>query len=402
MSHAISTPAALEDGHAHGHDPHLAHHFDTPQQQYASAKLGMWVFLGTELLMFGGLFCAYAVYRYNHPEVFAFAHRALNPMLGGVNTVILIASSYTMALGVRFSQLGKRLPLLACLLLTLCGGAGFMVIKTVEYHTKWEHHLFPGKYNVYNTQFEHKKEIPAPEDLAALEGGAHGANAMGQEQHDGKRPAGAEEHAAMGKEPESAPAQTAGTTAIASTATTRPLFVDPLAGTGDEAKIKPTIVTDTALTAKQTVEPHPHVVLNELNTLDRERVNAFFSVYFMMTGLHGVHVLIGMGLIFWVTMRAAGPREIRWVVPTGLMGLGVMILVMGLVLDTPWVMYSSTAVVVLGAIWMWMRTHSTTAPIAGEGEFSAKFFTPVDLVGLYWHLVDLIWIFLFPLLYLIH
>ena len=131
-----------------GHDPHLAHHFDSPQQQYASAKLGMWVFLGTEILMFGGLFCAYGVYRYSHPEVFEFAHLALSPVLGGINTVVLITSSLTMALAVRYSQLGLTKPLVRCLALSMLGGACFMGIKSVEYHTKWKHNLFQGKYNV--------------------------------------------------------------------------------------------------------------------------------------------------------------------------------------------------------------------------------------------------------------
>src|SRR5205085_6988011 len=94
---------AAGDTFAPGRDPHhahpanLAHHFQTPEQQYASAKMGMWVFLATELLMFGGLFCAYSVYRHNHPEVFLYAHHYLDKSLGALNTVILISSSLTMA-----------------------------------------------------------------------------------------------------------------------------------------------------------------------------------------------------------------------------------------------------------------------------------------------------------------
>src|SRR5258708_22918928 len=101
-------PPAHNGDEAHAHDPHLAHHFDTPEQQFQSAKLGMWVFLGTEILMFGGLFCAYSVYRHNHPEVFAFAHQYLNRWLGAVNTIVLITSSLTMAWGVRAAQLGAQ------------------------------------------------------------------------------------------------------------------------------------------------------------------------------------------------------------------------------------------------------------------------------------------------------
>ena len=135
--------SVAEQPHA-AHHPHLAHHFDSIQQQYASAKLGMWIFLGTEILMFGGLFCAYGVYRHSHPEVFEFAHEALSRVLGGINTVVLITSSLTMALAVRASQLGQTKLLTRLLAATVFGGVVFLGIKTVEYKTKWEHHLFPG------------------------------------------------------------------------------------------------------------------------------------------------------------------------------------------------------------------------------------------------------------------
>src|SRR5258707_14554731 len=126
---AVAEPHAGEQGNHH--DPNLAHHFDTPDQQYTSGKLGMWMFLGTEVLMFGGLFCAYAVYRHNHPEVFEYAHQYLDKNLGALNTIILITSSLTMAWGVRAAQMGKKGLLVALLALTILGGAGFMVVKTV-------------------------------------------------------------------------------------------------------------------------------------------------------------------------------------------------------------------------------------------------------------------------------
>ncbi len=85
---------------------HLAHHFDSAKQQFESSKLGMWLFLATEILLFGGLFCAYAVYRANHPEIFVYAHHFLDKTLGGINTVVLICSSLTMAWAVRAAQLG--------------------------------------------------------------------------------------------------------------------------------------------------------------------------------------------------------------------------------------------------------------------------------------------------------
>src|SRR5437763_7238517 len=142
-------PAAALHDHGDNHDPHLAHHFDTVEQQFQSAKLGMWVFLGTEILMFGGLFCAYSVYRHNHPDVFALAHEALNRWLGAANTIVLITSSLTMAWGVRASQLGSTTALRWLLGVTILGGYFFMGIKAIEYNTKWKHHLMPGSGNTY-------------------------------------------------------------------------------------------------------------------------------------------------------------------------------------------------------------------------------------------------------------
>src|SRR5687768_14433257 len=113
---AGDTSSPERDHHHHPHgNVHLAHHFDSPEQQYKSAKIGMWVFLATELLMFGGLFCAYSVYRHNHPEVFIYGHNYLDKFWGATNTVILLASSLTMAWGVRAAQLGQRTILIGCL-----------------------------------------------------------------------------------------------------------------------------------------------------------------------------------------------------------------------------------------------------------------------------------------------
>src|SRR5687768_15511088 len=112
-------PTAIAHGHDphaghdaahdhHAHPPHLAHHFDTPEQQFDSGKLGMWTFLATEILMFGGLFCAYAVYRYNHPDVFRYGEHHVDTRWGAINTIILLTSSLTMAMGVRYAQLGRK------------------------------------------------------------------------------------------------------------------------------------------------------------------------------------------------------------------------------------------------------------------------------------------------------
>ncbi len=104
---------------AHGGNKHLQHHFESMEQQYESGKLGMWLFLVTEILLFGGLFCAYAVYRHNNPEVFAYAHQFLDKGLGGFNTIVLIVSSLTMAVAVRAAQLGQQKALVTALSLTL-------------------------------------------------------------------------------------------------------------------------------------------------------------------------------------------------------------------------------------------------------------------------------------------
>lgn len=228
---------ASADTHAN-HSPHLAHHFSSLAQQEEASKLGMWIFLVTEVLFFGGLFCAYAVYRGNHPEVFAYAHHYLDRTLGAVNTCVLIFSSLTMAWAVRCAALGQKRGLSVCLALTIACAFGFLGIKYVEYHHKWEDGL------LWGASFH-------PVDHAH----------------------------------------------------------------GGESK---------------DADPAPRLV------------PVFFSIYFCMTGLHGLHVIIGIGLLVWL---------------------------------------------LVGSL---------------RGRYDREYFTPVDLVGLYWHLVDLIWIFLFPLLYLIH
>ncbi len=253
---------------SHG-DPHLAHHFDTPTQQFESGRLGMWIFLATEILLFGGLFCAYAVYRSNHPDIFIYAHRYLDVPLGALNTAILICSSLTMAWAVRCAQLGKQRGLVILLALTLVCAFGFLGVKAIEYQHKWKHGLLWG------------------ERFA---------------------PAGEPEHGESQKE-NAAPAPNASPSHSAAEAV------------ADKAA---------SLLATATKRKRP------------SNVHIFFGIYFLMTGLHALHVIAGMTVIGWVLARSL------------------------------------------------------------RGHFTGGYFTPVDLVGLYWHLVDLIWIYLFPLLYLIH
>ena len=268
------------------HDEHLAHHFDTREQQSESTKLGMWLFLVTEILLFGGLFCWYSVYRANHPEIFVYAHQFLNKVLGGINTIVLICSSFTMAWAVRCAQLGDKGKLVGLLAATLAFACCFLGIKYVEYSHKWhEGLLWASRY--------------AP---------VHAAENPGE--HDEAKPEDVPE-----KPAEATPVETGEERSLIAPAAEGPEGL--AAGTTGSAE-----------------EGH--------GKSEPENVGLFFSIYFVMTGLHLVHVLAGMTVIAWLLLRAR------------------------------------------------------------KGQFGPENFTAVDLGGLYWHLVDVVWIFLFPLLYLIH
>jgi cytochrome c oxidase subunit 3 len=207
----------------------LREQFDTAAQQKDASTLGMWIFLITEIMFFGGMFLCYTVYRSAYPEVFAEASRSLNVYMGAANTVVLLCSSLTMVLAVRATQLGQRKGIVLWLVLTLVLGTAFLVVKGFEWHEKFVEHHIPGAH--------FHLEGLAPE----LQGQAQ----------------------------------------------------------------------------------------------------LFFSLYFAMTGLHALHMVIGAGIMIALT------------------------------------------------IW------------AYKGRYSADYVTPVDVGGLYWHFVDVIWIYLFPLLYLI-
>ena len=133
----------MSGAHATPH-PRLQHHFDNLEQQFEASALGMWLFLVTEILFFGGLFLAYLVYRLSYPRAFAEASHELDVVLGGVNTAVLIGSSLTMAMAVWAAQLGRRGKQLLFLGLTIGLGLVFLGIKAVEYSHKFEHDLVPG------------------------------------------------------------------------------------------------------------------------------------------------------------------------------------------------------------------------------------------------------------------
>ncbi len=293
----------MSDAAHSDHPAHLAHHFETSEQQLASAKTGMWVFLATEILMFGGLFCAYAVYRRNNPEIFDIGHRYLDANMGAINTVVLLLSSFTMAWAVRAAQMNQRKLLITMLVLTLMGAFGFMGIKYVEYSHKIHLGIAPGSF--YDPHVDEHDE--AVKEEATPE--------------------------AVTQAPSSKP-QVPATT--------------PLLPADQQSNIAPAHAAPLGMVAAET-EPHDaHGKYgggdhgHYATQAELDMAFTFFSIYYLMTGLHGLHVLIGIGVIFWLIRRAV------------------------------------------------------------RGDFSSEYFTPVDLGGLYWHLVDLVWIFLFPLLYLIH
>src|SRR5436190_8931771 len=131
-------PEGIVTTHEHAaHHPALRHHFENMEQQREAGTLGMWVFLVTEIMFFGGMFLAYTLYRYKYPEAFAAASNHLDIKLGATNTVVLIVSSFTMAMAVFSTQVGKRRNSIVFLILTIILGLTFLGIKAVEYHDKY-------------------------------------------------------------------------------------------------------------------------------------------------------------------------------------------------------------------------------------------------------------------------
>lgn len=263
------------DKHHHDHPEYLAHHFDTPEQQFDAGKLGIWLFLVTEILFFSGLFVAYAVYRAHHPEIFVWAHYHLSTFLGALNTGVLLFSSLTMALAVRAAQLGQQTALVAYIAVTILCAFAFMGVKSVEYAEKIEHGLLWPGAEVASHDEEHAHDDHHEDGEKHKEGEKH------EQEHPDDDHAHAEDSHSEGAH-------------------------------GDEAGAPP------------------------------RNARVFFSIYFCMTGLHAIHVGIGIIALTWLLIRSI------------------------------------------------------------QGQFGPEYYNPVDYVGLYWHLVDLIWIYLFPLLYLIH
>ncbi|MHC4416160.1 MAG: cytochrome c oxidase subunit 3 [Planctomycetota bacterium] len=300
----------VTDAHTHEHPGFLRHHFHTPRQQFEAGKLGMWLFLATEVLLFGGLFCGYAVWRGNHPDMFKYGSQFLDTTMGAVNTAVLILSSLTMAAAVTMAQRNRPRALALLLVLTLSGAFTFLVIKYFEYSHKFHEGWFPG-LKFYEKPGEHSHTW-VDDPLPAAAGPALAAVERGS------LPLGP---VAVLDGPPAEPS------------TVAPAAIGP-AGLAVEIPADEAGADHAASGVRSPVHPlqDPKRPTN---------AHMFFNIYFMMTGLHGLHVLAGAVVLTWL---------------------------------------------LIGAL---------------KGRYTAAYFTPVDLGGLYWHVVDLIWIFLFPLFYLI-
>ncbi|QOJ14748.1 MAG: cytochrome c oxidase subunit 3 [Planctomycetia bacterium] len=459
---------AMTGGMIGGHGP-LAHHFDTLDQQQDAGKLGMWLFLATEVLLFAGLFCLYAVYRITQPEIFRYGNHYLNPGWGAINTVVLLLSSFTMAMAVWAARCNQKRDLVLFLALTLLCGVDFLGIKLIEYSHKFHDNLTwsaaayaaPGPIFAAATPPSGASPVVAPEaasgvlpDAAAAHSaspataktgdatrgrslfrntcaachGLRGEGVSGQ----GKDMRGSEFIAKLddaglvafiqrGRMPND-PASTTGrmmpprggnmmlteAELFDIAAFVRQLTRNPAPSSGSGSAQKATPVTGgtsggpsardsahgsvaagtqaTGDAAPSTASPadsaagalsaddEPPLIERSIMPLAAEgppglrpeffaaearrmdivpplphgdpgrpaNLHLFFGLYFCMTGLHGLHVVAGMSVIAWLLARSL------------------------------------------------------------RGEFNSEYYAPVDLGGLYWHLVDVIWIFLFPLLYLIH
>ncbi len=155
-----STAIAHGAHDAHGHEEHpayLRHHFENVEQQADAAGFAMWLFLLTEVMFFGGMFTAYLIYRNWYYPAFVEASHQLNIFWGTLNTLLLITSSFTMAMGVWCAETRKQKGLVLCLVLTFILGLGFLGIKTIEYSEKIEKHHVPGFH--YSLQLVHQPAV---------------------------------------------------------------------------------------------------------------------------------------------------------------------------------------------------------------------------------------------------
>lgn len=395
---------AVDHGdHHHGdHPPFLAHHFDTPEQQFDSGKLGMWLFLVTEVLFFSGLFCAYAVFRFMRPEVFVGNSEFLNTKLGAINTGVLLFSSLTMAWAVRCAQVEQHKKLIGMLGATLGCAMIFLGVKAIEYSHKFALGLLPaGLYSYDPSSGEHPDGtlylvwISAPFALILLglvcwylmaligrnklhlqmagplvvafacyfvgvglgtvlesgEGEHHGEShvAANETAHTGEEHSAGEHADGAGHSDEVAVADTSvAVAAEEEVSETNPGLLSRLASDSGNSGVRQQIAAEVrqaesavGRVAKDGVGAAAGISQAESEVFTKYTAGVFFSIYYCMTGIHAIHIIAGIMVLTWLIIRAA------------------------------------------------------------RNDFNRQYFGPVDYVGLYWHIVDLIWIYLFPLLYLI-
>ncbi|MDX1932116.1 MAG: cytochrome c oxidase subunit 3 [Capsulimonadales bacterium] len=301
----------------HGAEQELFPQFEDIDQQNECYVVGMWTFLVTEIMFFGTLFLAYAIYRTLYHEAYLDAHHFLNVFWGTLNTFILLTSSYTMVMAVWAAQQAKKWLTIAMLAATIVCSFGFLGIKYIEYSTKIHEGLFPG----YGWNYTKALRILEEEHGGgAKAGGEHGTAAEGghgtaASSHEGPAAGHGAGHAADYSE------------------------IQPGAVTFDRAP-KEGFNAMTGTVPETIGAP----VLSAEATREETRgrhARLFFSIYFTMTGLHGVHVLIGILMM---------------------------------------------AVLIV----MYLMNHKLV-----------RDYIPTELIGLYWHFVDIVWIFLFPMMYLI-
>ncbi len=329
----------------HEHGEFIAHHFDTPEQQFDSGKLGIWIFLVTEVLFFSGLFVAYTLWRYHHPQIFEQAHVHLDKYLGAANTVVLLFSSLTIAWGVRCAQLGKNQAVAILTLITMVCAAIFIGVKAVEYSHKWDMGILVRSAFTYDgSGHHHEATLPIAKSLGVsdwliwlsivptilLVGFAFLSTFMYLTQ----KPLWGKFWAGM--------VVTIGGYFLGAIAGHIYMKVTDggVGGKHVRAHSEPLVLL-AASDEQKHGDDHDHAQDHTAKQkLDRD-IGIFFSIYYCMTGLHAIHIIAGIVALSWIFYRS-------------------------------------------------LANH-----------WRPDYFGPVDYVGLYWHLVDLIWIYLFPMLYLI-
>jgi cytochrome c oxidase subunit III len=346
----MSDTTTEHGGHGHGEAvyPYTPHHFFGAKQHFESGKLGVWLFLVTEILFFAGLFCAYTIYRAQHPEVFYWAHFYLDTFWGAVNTIVLILSSFTAAWAVRNAQLGQTTLLRINIVITIACACVFMCVKYVEYSHKFHDGLLPARHfapvhEVWESEHFVHKHPAAAKAAARIVAGIAARKAPAKTALDTVVPRGD----ALASVPVSQGGH--GDAHGAHAAPTDPEVL-AAAKAAKDSKLADDVWLESEVKKLTPEERRPLEMAGVIRKpadgpiafARPAKAGIFFSIYFFMTGLHGIHVAVGIGL------------------------------------------------------WIWMLTISI------KRKFGDTYFGPIDFTALYWHLVDLIWIYLFPMLYLIH